>query len=162
MVTEHGTIKAPVVHLFRSGRVDIDVLPYPLSISLPQLKSTFRRSCRSHGPWRERSELAASLTDRTGIRRRAGWRPYTVAKLSPVFSHHSSARHRRFVMQSNSCVGTQTTGIHRILHLSIGRDFVDEPGDRQSDGDSMRSRRSKQTRILNPDPNPRGVVRGIR
>ena len=149
VVTEHGTIKAPVV-LCAAGAWS-SMFCRSLGISLPQLKvrgTVVRTAPGEH-------VLSGSVfDDQTGIRRRQDG-GYTVAN-SGFLDHSITPSTFRNAFKFLPALKQEFSD----LHLSIGRDFVDEwrtPKRWRLDAESP----FEKTRVLNPDPNPR-AVRAIR
>jgi glycine/D-amino acid oxidase-like deaminating enzyme len=149
VVTEHGTIKAPVV-LCAAGAWS-SMFCRSLDISLPQLKvrGTVVRTAPGE------SVLDSSVYSHPiGIRRRQDG-GYTVAN-STFHDHSITPTTFRFAFKFLRSLKQE----YGDLHLSIGRDFVDEwrtPKQCRLDAESP----FEKTRVLSPDPNPQ-AVRGIR
>jgi len=149
VVTEHGTIKAPVV-LCAAGAWS-SMFCRSLGIFLPQLKvrATVVRTTPGE------SVLNGSIFGyRTGVRPGPGG-GYMVANSS--FLDHS-------ITPSTFSNAFKFLPAYRQeykdLHLSIGRDFINEwraPKRWRLDTESP----FEKTRVLNPDPNPR-ALKGIR
>jgi glycine/D-amino acid oxidase-like deaminating enzyme len=149
VVTEHGSIKAPVV-LCAAGTWST-IFCRSLGISLPQInvRGTVVRTVPGE------NVLKGSLwEDTTGIRRRQDG-GYTVANssfldhsITPTTFRHGFKFLPAFMQEFTS------------LNLSIGRDFINEwttPKRWRLDAESPFER----MRVLNPDPNPRAIT-GIR
>lgn len=149
VVTEHGRIKAPVV--LCAGGAWTSMFCRSLGISVPQLKvrGTVVRTASGE------SVLDGTFWEQlTGIRRRQDG-GYTVANsafmdhsITPSTFHHAF-KFLRALRQE-----------YKGLHLSIGRDFIDEwrtPRKWSLDAQSP----FEKIRVLNPEPNPR-AVRAIR
>jgi len=144
-VTEHGTIKAPVI--LCAGGAWTSMFCRSLGISLPQLK--VRGTVVRTAPGESVLD-GAVWEDLSGIRRRQDG-GYTVAN-SAYLDHSitpSTFRHAfKFLPALRLEFGS--------LNLSIGRDFINElraPKHWSLDAESP----FEKTRVLNPDPNPRAV-----
>jgi len=149
VVTEHGTIKTPVV-LCAAGAWS-SMFCRSLGISLPQLK--VRGTVVRTAPGK--SVVNGSVFgDQTGIRPRQDG-GYIVAN-SGFLDHSITPSTFRNAGKFLPALRQE----YKDLHLSIGRDFIDEwrtPKQWRLDAKSP----FEKTRVLNPDPNPR-AVRGIR
>ena len=149
VVTEHGTIKAPVL-LCAAGAWS-SMFCRSLEISLPQLKVRGTVVRRAPGE----SVLSTSVfADQTGIRRRPDG-GYMVAN-SAFLDHSITPSTFRNAFKFLPALRHE----YKDLHLSIGRDFIDEWRTPKQWGLDVESPFEK-TRVLNPDPNPR-ALRGIR
>lgn len=149
VVTEHGTIKASVV-LCAAGAWT-SVFCRSLGITVPQLK--VRGTVVRTAPGADVLQ-GNVFDDRIGIRRRQDG-GYTVAHGS-ILDHPITPSTFRFAFKFLPALMQEI----KILHLSVGRDFIDEwstPKKWDLDSESL----FEKTRVLNPEPNPR-VVRGIR
>ena len=149
VVTEHGTIKASVV-LCTAGAWS-SMFCRSLGISLPQLK--VRGTVVRTAPG-ESVLNGCFWEDLTGIRRRQDG-GYTVAN-SAFLDHSITPSTFRHAFKFLPVFRQEFTG----LHLSIGRDFIEEWRTSKQwrlDAESP----FEKTRVLNPDPNPR-AVRAIR
>ncbi len=149
VVTEHGTIKTPTV-LCAAGAWT-SMFCRSLGISLPQLnvRGTVVRTapveCVLNG---------SVWVDQTGIRRRQDG-GYTAAN-SSFLDHSITPSSFRHAFKFLPALRQKSSG----LHLSIGREFIDELRAPKRWGLDVESP-FETTRVLNPDPNPR-AVRGIR
>ncbi|MEE8426307.1 MAG: FAD-binding oxidoreductase [Woeseiaceae bacterium] len=149
VVTEHGTIKTSVV-LCAAGAWT-SVFCRLLDISVPQLK--VRGTVVRTAPGDDVLQ-GNVFDDRIGIRRREDG-GYTVAHGS-ILDHPITPSTFRFALKFLPALMQEI----KILHLSVGRDFIDEwstPKKWDLNSESL----FEKTRVLNPEPNPR-VVRGIR
>ncbi len=149
VVTEHGTIKTSVV-LCAAGAWT-SVFCRSLDISVPQLK--VRGTVVRTAPGDDVLQ-GNVFDDRIGIRRREDG-GYTVAHGS-ILDHPITPSTFRFALKFLPALMQEI----KILHLSVGRDFIDEwstPKKWDLNSESL----FEKTRVLNPEPNPR-VVRGIR
>jgi glycine/D-amino acid oxidase-like deaminating enzyme len=145
VVTEHGAIKAPVV-LCAAGAWT-SMFCRSLGISLPQLK--VRGTVVRTAPG-ESVLIGSIFGDQTGIRRRQDG-GYTVAN-SEFLDHSITPSTFRNAFKFLPALRQE----YKDLHLSIGRDFIDElrtPKRWKLDAESP----FEKTRVLNPDPNPRAV-----
>ncbi len=146
VVTEHGTIKAPVV-LCAAGAWT-SMFCRSLGISLPQLRvrGTVVRTAPGE------NVLNGSMwEDTTGIRRRQDG-GYTVAN-STFLDHSITPSTFRHAFKFLPAFRQEFTS----LHLSIGRDFINEwktPKQWRLDAESP----FEKTRVLSPDPNPRAIT----
>jgi len=145
VVTEHGTIKAPIV-LCAAGAWT-SMFCRSLGIPLPQLRvrGTVVRTAAGV------SVLEGTVwDDRAGIRRRQDG-GYTVAH-SAFLDHSITPSTFRNAIKFLPSLKQEFKG----LNVSIGRDFIDEwrtPKQWKLDIESP----FEKTRVLNPDPNPRAV-----
>ena len=149
VVTEHGTIKTSVV-LCAAGAWS-SVFCRSLDISVPQLK--VRGTVVRTAPGDDVLQ-GNVFNDRIGIRRREDG-GYTVAHGS-ILDHSMTPSTFRFAFKFLPALMQEI----KILHLSVGRDFIDEwstPKKWDLNSQSL----FEKTRVLNPEPNPR-VVRSIR
>ncbi|MCH8117748.1 MAG: FAD-binding oxidoreductase [Proteobacteria bacterium] len=149
VVTEHGTIKASVV-LCAAGAWT-SVFCRSLGITVPQLK--VRGTVVRTAPGDDVLQ-GNVFDDRIGIRRRQDG-GYTVAHGS-ILDHPITPSTFRFALKFLPALMQEI----KILHLSVGRDFIDEwstPKKWDLNSESL----FEKTRVLDPEPNPR-VVRGIR
>lgn len=149
VVTEHGTIKTSVV-LCAAGAWS-SVFCRSLDISVPQLK--VRGTVVRTAPGDDVLQ-GNVFDDRIGIRRREDG-GYTVAHGS-ILDHSMTPSTFRFAFKFLPALMQEI----KILHLSVGRDFIDEwstPKKWDLNSQSL----FEKTRVLNPEPNPR-VVRDIR
>jgi glycine/D-amino acid oxidase-like deaminating enzyme len=122
-----------------------------LDISVPQLK--VRGTVVRTAPGDDVLQ-GSVFDDRIGIRRREDG-GYTVAHGS-ILDHSMTPSTFRFAFKFLPALMQEI----KILHLSVGRDFIDEwstPKKWDLNSQSL----FEKTRVLNPEPNPR-VVRGIR
>ena len=149
VVTEHGVIRTSTV-LCAAGAWS-SLFCRSLGISLPQLK--VRGTVVRTAP-------AAKMLDgnvfdeRLGIRRRQDG-GYTVAH-GTILDHSITPSTIRYAFKFLPALRQE----HKGLHLSLGREFIDEwrtPKQWPLDAASP----FEQTRVLNPEPNPR-AVKGIR
>ncbi|MDH3751093.1 MAG: FAD-binding oxidoreductase [Gammaproteobacteria bacterium] len=149
VVTEHGTIRTSAV-LCAAGAWS-SMFCRSLGISVPQLK--VRGTVVRTAPGAD--VLDGNLFDeRLGIRRRQDG-GYTVAH-GTILDHPITPTTIRYAFKFLPALMQE----HKGLRLSIGRDFIDEwraPKTWALDDTSP----FEQTRVLNPDPNPR-TVKGIR
>ena len=149
VMTEHGSIKAPVV-LCAAGTWT-SMFCRSVGISLPQInvRGTVVRTALGE------NVLDGSLwEDTTGIRRRQDG-GYTVAN-SAFLDHSISPSTFRHALKFLPAFKQEFTS----LNLSIGRDFANEwrtPKQWRLDAESP----FEKMRVLNPDPNPRAIT-GIR
>ncbi len=149
VVTEHGRIRTSVV-LCAAGAWS-SVFCRSLDITVPQLK--VRGTVVRTAPGDDVLQ-GNVFDDRIGIRRREDG-GYTVAHGS-ILDHSITPSTFRFAFKFLPALMQEI----KILHLSIGRDFIDEwstPKKWDLNSGSL----FEKTRVLNPEPNPR-VVRGIR
>ena len=149
VVTEHGTIKTSVV--LCAAAAWTSVFCRSLDISVPQLK--VRGTVVRTAPGDDVLQ-GNVFDDRIGIRRREDG-GYTVAHGS-ILDHSMTPSTFRFAFKFLPALMQEV----KILHLSVGRDFIDEwstPKKWDLNSQSL----FEKTRVLNPEPNPR-VVRGIR
>ncbi len=149
VVTEHGTIKTSVV-LCAAGAWT-SVFCRSLGIIVPQLK--VRGTVVRTAPGDDVLQ-GNVFDDRIGIRRRQDG-GYTVAHGS-ILDHPITPSTFRFALKFLPALMQEI----KILHLSVGRDFIDEwstPKKWDLNSESL----FEKTRVLDPEPNPR-VVRGIR
>lgn len=149
VVTEYGTIKAPVV--LCAGGTWSSMFCRSLGIFLPQLMvhGTVVRTAPG-----QRVVNGSVFDQQTGIRRRQDG-GYTVANSGYLY-HSITPSSFRNAFKFLPALRQE----HKGLHLSIGRDFISElrtPKQWRLDAQSP----FEKTRVLNPDPNPR-AVRGIR
>lgn len=145
VVTEHGTIKTSAV--LCAGGAWTSMFCRSLGISLPQLKirGTVLRTAQGA------SVLDGTLwEDQIGIRRRQDG-GYTVSN-DTYLDHAITPSTFRYFFKFLPALGQEVNG----MHLSIGRDFIDEwrsPKQWRLDAESP----FEKTRVLDPDPNPRAV-----
>ena len=149
VVTERGTIKAPVV-LCAAGAWT-SMFCRSLDITVPQLnvRGTVARTAVAE------NVLDGALYDhRIALRRRTDG-GYTVAH-GTVLDHPITQSTFRFALKYIPALMTEI----RNLHLSIGREFAEEwsaPKKWALDGESP----FEKTRVLNPQANPR-VLKSMR
>ncbi len=149
VVTEYGTIRTSVV-LCAAGAWT-SVFCRSLDITVPQLK--VRGTVVRTAPGDDVLQ-GSVFDDRLGIRRRQDG-GYTVAHGS-ILDHSVTPSTFRFAIKFLPALMQEI----KALHLSVGRDFIDEwstPKKWDLNSESL----FEKTRVLNPEPNRR-VVRGIR
>lgn len=145
VVTEHGTIKAPVV-LCAAGAWT-SMFCRSLGISLPQLQVRGTVVRTAPGP----DVVTGNLWEgQTGIRRRQDG-GYTVSN-GAYLDHSITPSTFRHAFKFLPALKQEYKGIR----LSIGRDFIDDwrtPKQWDLDAESP----FEKTRVLNPEPNPLAV-----
>ncbi len=144
-VTEHGTIKTPVV--LCAGGVWTSIFCRSIGISVPQLKVRGTVARTSQGE----SVLNGTVWGaQTGMRRRQDG-GYTVA-IADYLDHSITPSTFRYIFKF---LPSLVQDFNRV-RLSIGRDFIDEwrePKQWRLDAESP----FEKKRVLDPDPNPRAV-----
>ncbi len=148
VVTEHGSIRAPVVVCAAGAWTSL--FCRSLGISVPQLRVRGTVARTAPAP---KVLNGCAFDHRIGIRRRQDG-GYTLAHGS-VLDHNITPSTLRYATKFMPALRQE----FRVLRLSIGRDFIEElrtPARWPLDEPSPFERR----RVLNPDPNPR-VLRGI-
>ncbi len=144
-VTEHGTIKTPVV--LCAGGVWTSIFCRSIGISVPQLKVRGTVARTSQGE----SVLNGTVWGaQTGMRRRQDG-GYTVG-IEDYLDHSITPSTFRYTFKFLPSLVQD----FKRLRLSIGRDFIDEwrePKQWRLDAESP----FEKKRVLDPDPNPRAV-----